>query len=130
MAIAGWALRRWRPQIVVRLSLAAGRRTRRLVADSGAGSDRSEFDIVLDDRDCVASGGILVGQALLSGAYSGWFNVYSISVAIPAMSFRADIKAAGVDHVPHGFDGIASFKFLNRFHYGNFGDRNRFGLKS
>jgi hypothetical protein len=31
--------------------------------------------------------------------------------------------------VPRPFDGIACFRFLNRFTYGNFGDPNQFGLE-
>jgi hypothetical protein len=30
---------------------------------------------------------------------------------------------------PVGFGGIACFRFLNRFTYGNFGDPNQFGLE-
>jgi hypothetical protein len=35
----------------------------------------------------------------------------------------------GVPYPPPDFDGIACFRFLNRFTYGNFGDKNAFGLE-
>ena len=124
-----WPLRRRRPHIEVRLPVAKGTRVRRLVADTGAGSDKAPFELVLLERDCIGSGGILAGQVSLGGAYAGWFNVYSVSVRIPKLSFRANLEVVGVSKAPEGFDGIACFRFLNRFHYGNFGDPDRFGLE-
>ena len=32
--------------------------------------------------------------------------------------------------VPRGLDGLACFRFLNRFSYGNFGDPGQFGLET
>jgi hypothetical protein len=69
-----------------------------------------------------------LGQVQLGRAYSGWFNVYSLDVRIPRLGFAEAVAVVGVPHVPDGFDGIACFKFLNRFHYGNFGDAGTFGL--
>jgi hypothetical protein len=40
------------------------------------------------------------------------------------------VRAAAVPAFPAGFDGVAGFRFLNRFTYGNFGDPTRFGLES
>ena len=71
-----------------------------------------------------------MGQVHLGGAYSGWFNVYLIEIQIAKLSFSGFVSVAAVPRVPDGFDGIACFKFLNRFHYGNFGDADRFGLES
>jgi hypothetical protein len=31
---------------------------------------------------------------------------------------------------PQGFEGIAGFRFLNRFTYGNFGNPAEFGLET
>jgi hypothetical protein len=70
-----------------------------------------------------------MGQVHLGGAYSGWFNVHSIEVRIPRLKFAEAVPVVGVPQVPEGFDGIACFRFLNRFHYGNFGDQDRFGLE-
>src|SRR5947209_1962762 len=66
-----------------------------------------------------------MGPVHLGGAYSGWFNVYSIEVRIPRLDFAAAVPVVAVPRVPDGSDGIACFKFLNRFHYGNFGERPR-----
>ena len=87
------------------------------------------FELILLDEDCTAVNGILEGQVSVAGTYSGWFNVYSIKVRIPKLNFLSSVRVAGVQKVPEGFDGIACFKFLNRFHYGNFGDPKSFGLK-
>jgi hypothetical protein len=54
--------------------------------------------------------------------------VYSIDVRISRLGFAEAVPVVGVPRVPDGFDGIACFKFLNRFHYGNFGDADHFGL--
>lgn len=52
------------------------------------------------------------------------------SVQIPTLSFDRQVRAAAVPAFPAGFDGVAGFRFLNRFTYGNFGDPTRFGLES
>jgi hypothetical protein len=124
-----WRLRRRRPNIEVRLPLATGRRIRRLIADTGGASDKAPFELILLDEDCKTVNGIVEGEVSLAGAYSGWFSVYSVKVEIPKLSFLSSVRIAGVSRVPDGFDGIACFRFLNRFHYGNFGDRKSFGLK-
>ena len=130
MSPVRWPLRNRRPMIAVTLPQVKGRRVRRLIADTGAGSDQAAFELLLRDVDCQGSDDPrAMGQVLLGGAYSGWFNVYSIEVRIPRLKFAEAVAVVGVPRVPDGFDGIACFKFLNRFHYGNFGDRDRFGLE-
>jgi hypothetical protein len=122
-----WPLRNRRPVIELMLPLARGRR--RLLADTGAGSADSNFGLLLRQADCERSTNALLGQVQLGRAYSGWFNVYLIEVRIPRLRFAEAVAVAGVPQVPDGFDGIACFRFLNRFHYGNFGDADRFGLE-
>ncbi len=46
------------------------------------------------------------------------------------MGFDAVVQVAAVPANPQGFDGIAGFRFLNRFSYGNFGNRAEFGLET
>jgi hypothetical protein len=46
-----------------------------------------------------------------------------------SLDFIDSVPAEGVANVPDSFDGIACFKFLNRFHYGNFRNSNSFGLE-
>lgn len=124
-----WPLRHRRPAVAVTLPLVKGKRVRRLIADTGAGTDQAVFELLLREADCRGSGNPpVLGQVHLGGAYSGWFNVYSIEVLIPRLDFFEAVTVVGVPHVPYGFDGIACFKFLNRFHYGNFGDADSFGL--
>ena len=67
---------------------------------------------------------------MLGGSYTGSFPTYGLPVSIPALGFQDDLHAVGVSSVPAGFDGIACFRFLNRFTYGNFGDPGQFGLES
>ena len=98
------------------------------MADTGAGTRQSVFQLILEDNDCLQSGGILMGHVQLGGAYSGSFPVYLVKVRIPLLNFDEPVPVVGVSQVPSGFDGIAGFKFLNRFHYGNFGNPDCFGL--
>jgi len=131
MPPAQWPLRNRRPTVEVMIPHGKRRRRRRLLADPGAGSNESNFELLLSEADCNRStDNSLLGQVQLGRAYSGWFNVYLIEVRITRLGFAEAVPVVAVPRVPDGFDGIACFKFLNRFHYGNFGDANRFGLGS
>ena len=68
-------------------------------------------------------------HAFLGGAYSGRYRVYVVPAQIPALGFAQNIPVVGVPSVPTRFNGIAAFRFLNRFTYGNFGDPGQFGLE-
>jgi len=129
MPPVNWPLFNRRPMIELSLEHVKKKRRRRLVADTGGGSDQAPFELILLDSDCQHTQVEMVGQVQLTGAYTGWFNVYSMVVRIPRMKFSKSILVAGVPSVPRDFDGIACFKFLNRFHYSNFGDRDSFGLE-
>ncbi|HEY7426973.1 MAG TPA: hypothetical protein VH682_22250 [Gemmataceae bacterium] len=102
---------------------------RTLLADTGAGSRGSRFELILEENDCLLCGGIPYPSVTLGGAYSGRFPVYDLPVQLPALGFAQNLRAIGVPSVPAGFDGIAAFRFLNRFTYGNFGDPGQFGLE-
>jgi hypothetical protein len=130
MPPAQWLLDNGRPLIQVVAPLHSGGQdlVRRLVADTGAGTRQSVFQLVLDEKDCLQCGGIRMGQVRLGGAYSGSFPVYLVDVRIPQLNFADPVPVVGVSRVPKGFDGIAGFRFLNRFHYGNFGSPDYFGL--
>jgi hypothetical protein len=84
----------------VRLPLATGRRTRRLVADTGGASGKAPFELILLDEDCAAVNGIVEGEVSLAGAYAGWFSVYSIKVEIAKLNFLSIVRVAGVPKVP------------------------------
>jgi hypothetical protein len=116
--------------IEVTLPLSRGRRRRRLLADTGAGSDAANFELLLRETDCQRSTDVVLGQVQLGRAYSGRFNVYLVEVRIARLEFAEAVAVVGVPQVHDGFDGIACFKFLNCFHYGNFGDADRFGFES
>ena len=127
-----WPLRNNRPCVEVVLTLAQGGQAipRFLLADTGAGSLPDPFHLVLDEHDCLLGGGVPVQQINLGGAYSGLFPIYDLSIRIPQLGLLQPVRAVGVPSVPAGFDGIACFRFLNRFTYGNFGDPSQFGLES
>ena len=126
-----WQLRLGRPCIEIALTLTAGGQSypRILLADSGAGSLQAGIDLILEEDDCVLCGGFAAHPVVVGGAYVGSFPVYDLPVQVPALGFVQYVRAVGVPTVPAGFDGIACFSFLNRFHYGNFGDRGVFGLE-
>jgi hypothetical protein len=79
--------------------------------------------------DCLVCGGVPFKTITLGGAYSGAHPMYALPLEIPALQFPDNIFAVGVPTTPTGFDGIACFRFLNRFSYGNFGHRNEFALE-
>ena len=127
-----WALRQGRPCVDVVLTLAVGGQplVRSLLADTGAGSQFSVFELILDEDDCLLCGGKPDQPIALGGAYSGFFPTYLLPVTIPGVGFAQILRIVGVPSVPAGLDGIACFRFLNRFHYGNFGNRSVFGLET
>jgi hypothetical protein len=98
------------------------------VADTAAGTRQSVFQLVLLEADCLRCGGIPMGRVQLGGAYSGSFPLYLLAVRISQLNFDEPVPVVGVPLVPQGFDGIAGFRFLSRFHYGNFGGPDTFGL--
>lgn len=110
-------------------SLGGALLNRRLVADSGAGRSNASFELLLDEHDCLMCGGVSVRDVTLGGAYTGTYPVYAIDVRIAALGFDQSVPVVGVPSPPAGFDGIACFRFLNRFTFGNFADQSGFGLE-
>ncbi len=115
-----WPLLHFRPCLEVVLTLTPGGQPlpRILLADTGAGSRTTGFELVLDEDDCLLCGGLPGSSVILGGAYFGSFPLYDLSVRLPALGFDQNLRAVGVPSVPTGFDGIACFGFLNRFTYG------------
>jgi hypothetical protein len=132
MPRAQWPLQSGRPVVPVVLTLAATGQPvwRILLADTGAGAAHVKFDLLLEERDCLACGGAPAQPITLGGAYAGSFPVYVLRVQIPAIGFDRVIRAVGASTVPPGLGGIACFPFLNRFGYGNFRDPKQFGLET
>jgi hypothetical protein len=105
MPPAQWPLQHDRPVIEVVLpSLGGGPGLRSLVADTGAGSRRSVFQLILAENDCVQCGGVLMGRVRLGGAYSGTFPVYLVDVRVSRLNFDEPVPAVGVSQVPQGFE--------------------------
>ncbi len=116
-------------QIVLTRTAAGQPLPRTLLADSGAGPRYSAVELILNETDCLQCGSPRGSLMILRSAYSGRFPVYDIALQLPALGFAQRLLAVGVPSVPVGFDGIACFRFLNRFTYGNFGDSSQFGLE-
>jgi hypothetical protein len=126
-----WPLRNDQPSIEIVLSFAPGHEViRHLLADTGAGTARAGFEFILDENDCLQAGGRPAQSVSLGGAYVGTYRVYVVRVRVPVLGFDQHVRSVGVPSVPPGLDGLAGFRFLNRFTYGNFGDPGRFGLES
>jgi hypothetical protein len=127
-----WPHRGGRPCVQIVLTLARGGQPypRTLLADTGAGSQISGFELILDEDDCVLCGGNPLLPVTLSGAYTGAFPTYLLAVQLPALGFAKNLWVVGVPSISTGFNGLACFGFLNRFHYGNFGNPGVFGLES
>jgi hypothetical protein len=126
-----WPLRGDQPTLQIVLRFASGRElVRHLLADTGAGTARAGFELILHEYDCVQAGARPAQSVSLGGAYTGSYPVYVVRVLIPLLGFDQQVRSVGVSSVPPGLDGLAGFRFLNRFTYGNFGDRGQFGLES
>jgi hypothetical protein len=126
-----WPLRHGRPIVRIVLTLEAGgqRISRELLADTGAGSRRADLDLILEEDDCLLCGGTPLMPVVLGGAFQGSFPRYRIKVWLPELAFVKSLSVVAVPSTADGFAGIACFRFLNRFHYGNFSDPAKFGLE-
>jgi hypothetical protein len=127
-----WPLRHGCPSIRVVLTLAAGSQALSLflLADTGAGSSTSQFELILEESDCLLCGGNSIATVSLGGAYTGRFPLYVLPVQIPELGFDVPVGVAGVPTNQKGFEGMAGFPFLNRFTFSNFGNPAEFGLET
>jgi len=132
MPRTAWPLRRGRPavEVVLQQALVQQPLTRTLLADTGAGAVHVAIELILTEYDCLLAGATPHKAIILGGAYQGSFPTYLVRVQLPALGFDHDIRVVGIPAAPSAFDGIACFRFLNRFAYGNFGDPNQFGLEN
>jgi hypothetical protein len=129
-----WDFVRGRPVIQVELRPRTnGRQTARtLLADTGAGSARTLTDLIMLEADCRQFARTLEGTVQLGGALAGRFPTYWVPVLIPELQFSGICLVVSVPAIQLMLPirGIACFRFLNRFTYGNFGDPERFGLET
>jgi hypothetical protein len=129
-----WPLEHNRPVVHVQfIETAAGHReTRMLLADTGAGGLYAPFELILRISDCQRYMGLRSSDDVaLGGAIIGTYPIYAVRVEIPTLSVARRVRAVAVSDTacPAGMDGIACFRFLSTFMYGNFGDRRQFGLE-
>jgi hypothetical protein len=110
-----WPLLNDRPSVRVVLTSGGRPMTSTLLADTGAGSNKEVFDLMLEVGACRQCGNAVGWDVSLSGAYAGRFPLYALRVQVPALRFDDDLLAVGVPVVPDGFEGTACFRFLNRF---------------
>src|SRR5262245_59258215 len=93
-----WPLTGGRPSLEVVLTLALNGHpaSRTLLADTGAGSRNSGFELILEEHDCVLCGGIPLSTVTLGGSYSGIFPIYVLLIQVPALGFAKHLRVAGV----------------------------------
>jgi hypothetical protein len=125
-----WPLLNDRLAIRVQVMFGVQATTIELHADTGAGAASSAFDLLLLESECWLCGRPTGKLIRLTGAHAGGpYYLFDVRVQIPALSFDADLSVVGVPTVPDGFKGVAGFRLLNRFDYGNFGNPALFGLE-
>src|SRR5215213_3133018 len=109
MPRAQWRLLAGCPRIQVNLArvLSGPLVARDLLADTGAGTRRAGFELLLDEQDCQAFGGLRVRSVVIGGAYSGSFPVYLVRVQVPGLAFDRRVPVVGVPRSPSDFGGIA-----------------------
>ena len=133
MRRATWLLQQNMPVIEVQLNDKFGFSHKRiLLADTGAGPRYAPFELVLSDADCKLHNGLKVDQVGIGGAIKGSFPVYRLEIEIPDLSLVCRVTSVAVPaaQLPEGLQGIAGFRFLNSFTYGNFGNASEFGLEN
>src|SRR5260370_27751470 len=106
MASGLWSLLHDWPIIQVILALVQGgqQRFRNLLADTGAGTAQSGFELLLDEQDCLLCGGTPLQGVVLGGAYVGSYPVYLVQVRIPMLGFDQAVPAVGIQAAPAGFE--------------------------
>ncbi len=135
MSRVTWPLEGNRPIVKVQLiDTATGHLvTQTLLADTGAGGLEAPFDLILDASDCQRYMGLRSSNDIgLGGAIVGTYPIYAMQVQTPELSVAQRVRVVAVPDTacPARLDGIACFRFLSSFTYGNFGDRHLFGLET
>lgn len=86
----------------------------------------------MSESDARRFGRRIIGSSAVGGAILGQFPIWSVEIEIAALRLRRQVSALCVPglSLPHKAEGIAAFRFLNAFCYGNFGDASVFGLEA
>ena len=132
MPRATWPLRRGSPCVRAVLTLLAGKQPLPLflLADTGAGSSRARFELILEESDCLLCGGKPQLRSDLEALTPDNIPFTSSGFRFLKLDLTSPVEVVGVPTNPRGFEGIAGFRFLNRFTYGNFGNPAEFGLET
>ena len=86
-----------RPMVEIELCLPTGGTSKRnLLADTGAGSCLSAFQLIRHDTDCQLCGGNPGQPVVLGGAYEGSFPVYTVRIEVPVLNFNQYVSAVAV----------------------------------
>ena len=103
-----------------------------LLADTGAGDAFTAVELILIQRDGERFGREWLGNAQAGGFVRGNFEIQLVPIVIPALNVARLATALLIppSELPQGLSGIAGFRLLNKFSYGNFGDPKRFGLEA
>src|ERR1700722_17693937 len=97
-----WPLLHDQPRIEIVLTRASDSQPviRELLADTGAGTSQSPFDLILETSDCLSCGGRSGTTIALGGAYNGTFLLYRLRVRLPALSFNRLLRVVAVPDRP------------------------------
>lgn len=106
--------------------------SRTLLADTGAGRLQSRWHLLLSEEDCYVLKLHEVYPVSLTRAYDGTFPAYLVRVSIPSLITTKVLVAVAVPaaDLSPGLDGLAGFRSLNSFGYGNFDAPTQFGLQT
>ena len=106
--------------------------TRTLLVDTGGGSALVPVDLVLSVADVTRCRSRLQSYVGSGGAIEGSFEVRSVGISIPKLNLvrRINVMVVPAETLPDGLGGIACFRFLNSFTYGNGGNPAEFVLES
>ncbi|MBI3951878.1 MAG: hypothetical protein HY314_15635 [Acidobacteria bacterium] len=106
--------------------------SRTLLADTGGGSQLSSWHVILSEDDCRQLALSAPASVRLGGAYAGDFHVFVVRASIGVLGITRRLIAVAVPAalLPAGLDGLAGFRFLSSFNYGNFGYPNQFCLET
>src|SRR5262245_31662912 len=108
MPRAVWPLKHGRPRAeIVLVSTTGLLLPREVVADSGAGSIHSPFELILNNQDCLSCGADFIAMIQLRGAFAGTFPLYTLRVQVPPLSFDDVVEVVGAAMNITGFDGLA-----------------------
>ena len=106
--------------------------TRTLLVDTGGGSALVPVDLVLSVADVSRCRSRLQSYVGSGGAIEGSFEVRSLQIAMPTLGLvrRVNVMVVPAISLPDGLGGIACFRFLNAFNYGNGGNPAEFALET